>query len=110
MLALTALHAHGRKAWIEEPGYPLGRRALELMGAEVEPVPVDAEGLRVEDGIASAPDALLALVSPGQHAPLGVTMSPARRHALLDWATTKNAWIIEDDYLGACQDKDNRLS
>jgi len=103
MIALTALRAHGRKAWIEEPGYPLGRRALELMGAEVEPVPVDAEGLRVEDGIASAPDALLALVSPGQHAPLGVTLSPARRHALLDWATTKNAWIIEDDYLGELQ-------
>jgi len=64
MLALTALRAHGRKAWLEEPGYPLGRRALEVTGAEVVPVPIDAEGLRVEAGVASAPDALLALVTP----------------------------------------------
>lgn len=103
MLALTALRAHGRKAWIEEPGYPLGRRALELAGAVIEPVPVDAEGLRVEEGIASAPDALLALVTPGQHAPLGVTLSPPRRQALLDWAAARGAWIIEDDYLGELQ-------
>ena len=103
LLALTALRAHGRKAWIEEPGYPLGRRALELIGAALEPVPVDAEGLRVDDGIARAPDALLALVSPGQHAPLGVTLSPARRRALLAWAAKREAWIIEDDYLGELQ-------
>lgn len=103
MLALTALRPHGRKAWIEEPGYPLGRRALELTGAALEPVPVDAEGLRVEEGIVRAPDALLALVTPGQHAPLGVTLSPARRHALLDWAVASKAWIIEDDYLGELQ-------
>ncbi|ANN76232.1 PLP-dependent aminotransferase family protein [Bordetella flabilis] len=103
LLALTALRAHGRKAWIEEPGYPLGRRGLELIGAALEPVPVDAEGLRVEDGIARAPDAMLALVTPGQHAPLGVTLSPARRHALLDWAASSDAWIIEDDYLGELQ-------
>ncbi len=103
LLALAALRAQGRKAWIEEPGYPLGRRALELIGATLEPVTVDAEGLRVDDGIARAPDALLALVTPGQHAPLGVTLSRARRHALLDWAAASGAWIIEDDYLGELQ-------
>ncbi|AKQ55370.1 GntR family transcriptional regulator [Bordetella hinzii] len=103
LLALTALRAQGRKAWIEEPGYPLGRRGLELIGATLEPVAVDAKGLRVDDGIARAPDALLALVTPGQHAPLGVTLSRARRHALLDWAASSGAWIIEDDYLGELQ-------
>jgi len=103
LLALTALRAHGRKAWIEEPGYPLGRRGLELIGTVLEPVPVDAEGLRVADGIARAPDAMLALVTPGQHAPLGVTLSRARRSALLDWAASNDAWIIEDDYLGELQ-------
>lgn len=103
LLVLTALRAYGRKAWIEEPGYPLGRRGLELIGAAIEPVPVDAQGLRVEDGIARAPDAILALVTPGQHAPLGVTLSRARRHALLTWAASSGAWIIEDDYLGELQ-------
>lgn len=103
LLALTALRAHGRKAWVEEPGYPLGRSALQLLGTRLEPVPVDAEGMRVEEGIARAPDALLALVSPGQHAPLGVSLSPSRRRALLAWAATNESWVIEDDYLGELQ-------
>ncbi|WP_186120713.1 PLP-dependent aminotransferase family protein [Burkholderia gladioli] len=103
MLTLIALRAHGRTAWIEEPGYPLGRKALELAGLTVAPISVDMEGLRVEEGIARAPHALLALVTPGQHAPLGVALSPARRRALLAWAEAKDAWIIEDDYLGELQ-------
>lgn len=55
------------------------------------------------DGIAHAPDARLALVTPGQHAPLGVALSRERRQALLNWAASRNAWIIEDDYLGELQ-------
>jgi len=103
LLTLTALQANGRKAWIEEPGYPVGRRAMELFGVVLESVQVDDEGLRVMDGIESAPDALLALVTPGQHAPLGVTLSPARRHALIKWAIERDTWIVEDDYLGELQ-------
>lgn len=30
-------------------------------------------------------------------------LSRARRHALLDWAVSSDAWIIEDDYLGELQ-------
>jgi GntR family transcriptional regulator/MocR family aminotransferase len=103
LLTLTALAAHGRKAWLEEPGYPLARRALEMAGLIVQPVPVDAEGLRVEDGVTCAPDAIVALVSPGQHAPLGMPLAPARRAALLAWADAQKSWIIEDDYLGELQ-------
>lgn len=103
MLTLMALQANGRKAWLEEPGYPLGRRALELAGLTVEPIPVDAEGLCVDEGMVRAPDALVALVTPGQQAPLGVTLSPKRRRDLLRWARTHSAWIIEDDYLGELQ-------
>jgi len=42
-------------------------------------------------------------VTPGQQAPLGMTMSLARRLSLLDWAKRNDAWIIEDDYLGELQ-------
>lgn len=103
MLALTALQASGRQAWLEEPGYPLGRRALELAGLKVEPIPVDAEGICVDEGVARAPDAAVALVTPGQQAPLGATLSHKRRKDLIHWAKTHNAWIIEDDYLGELQ-------
>ena len=102
-LALSALQVAGANAWIENPGYPLGRKALELAGLSVTPVPVDQEGIRVADGIAQSPGAKIALVTPGQQAPLGMSLSPDRRLALLNWATARNAWIIEDDYLSELQ-------
>lgn len=102
-VTLMALQVSGQKAWLEEPGYPLGRRALQLAGLTVVPIPVDAEGLCVDEGIRQAPDALVALVTPGQQAPLGATLSARRRRDLLRWAKTQSAWIIEDDYLGELQ-------
>lgn len=102
-LTLAALRAHGREAWIEDPGYPIGRRALELAEMRVHSIPVDADGLRVDAGIDRAPDALLAVVTPGQHAPLGYAMSLRRRRSLLDWAVSNDRWIVEDDYLSELQ-------
>ena len=62
------------------------------------PVPVDAEGLDVARGIAAAPRARLAFVTPAVQSPTTVTLSPARRAALLAWADAADAWIVEDDY------------
>jgi GntR family transcriptional regulator/MocR family aminotransferase len=42
-------------------------------------------------------------VTPGQQAPLGMTMSLPRRLALLEWARRNGGWIIEDDYLSELQ-------
>lgn len=50
-----------------------------------------------------APDAALAVVTAGQQAPLGVTMSLQRRLRLLDWARSTGGWIFEDDYLSELQ-------
>lgn len=71
-----------------------------LEGSEVTlvPVPVDEHGLCVERGQALAPDARCALVTPSHQSPLGVSLSLPRRLALLDWAASRQAWIIEDDY------------
>ncbi len=102
-LVNRALRLDGATAWMEEPGFPLTRRALHLAGMTVLPVPVDAAGIDVEAGIARAPAAGLAVVTPGQQAPLGVTMTLPRRLALLDWASRTGAWIVEDDYLSELQ-------
>jgi GntR family transcriptional regulator/MocR family aminotransferase len=102
-LMLRVLGVEGRSAWFEEPGYPIARAALGLARVTPIPVRVDAEGLVVADGMATAPDAALAVVTPGQQAPLGMTLSLARRRALLDWAEAAGAWVIEDDYLGELQ-------
>ncbi len=90
----------GEAAWIEEPGYYGARAALHAAGARVVPVPVDGEGLDVAKGIALAPNARVAYVTPSNHYPLGVAMSIDRRLALLEWARRNDAWIVEDDYDG----------
>ena len=102
-LVLRALGLEGKRAWFEDPGFPLTRTALALGGMAVTAVPVDAEGLDVAAGVEHAPDARLAVVTPGQQAPLGMTMTLARRRALLDWAQAGGAWIVEDDYLSELQ-------
>ncbi|MFM9927696.1 PLP-dependent aminotransferase family protein [Variovorax sp. H27-G14] len=102
-LAVRTLGLVGRSGWMEDPGYPVARRALGLLGVQVVPVPVDAEGLDLAAGIARAPHAALAHVTPGQQAPLGVALSPQRRLALLDWAERSGGWIVEDDYLSELQ-------
>jgi GntR family transcriptional regulator/MocR family aminotransferase len=61
------------------------------------------KGLDVAAGTRIGADAALAVVTPGQQAPLGMTMSLARRLALLEWARRKDAWIVEDDYLSELQ-------
>ncbi|MBB6426097.1 PLP-dependent aminotransferase family protein [Sphingopyxis sp. JAI128] len=102
-LTLLALGVQGRTAWVEDPGYPVTRMALDLAGLKAVPIPVDAKGIRVDHGIRAAPDAALAIVTPGQQAPTGVTLSPERRRALLAWAAREDAWIVEDDYLSELQ-------
>ncbi|MCY1339777.1 HTH-type transcriptional regulator TauR [compost metagenome] len=102
-IVLRVLQAEGRKAWVENPGYLPSRRALSIAQITTVPVPVDDEGIDVSYGEALAPDAALALVTAGQQAPLGPTLSLARRMHLLAWANRAKAWIIEDDYLGDLQ-------
>lgn len=88
----------GDPVWVEDPGHPQASQALEVGGASLIPVPVDAEGMRVAAGIAAAPRAKLAVVTPTHQSPLGVSLSLPRRMALLAWAEEARAWILEDDY------------
>ena len=98
-LALRVLGLQDSTAWLEEPSFPITRHGLELAGLAIAPIPVDEEGIDVDYGIRKEPDAAVVVVTPGQQAPLGVTLSLARRLRLLDWAAQEGKWIIEDDYL-----------
>jgi GntR family transcriptional regulator/MocR family aminotransferase len=97
-LAARVLLDPGDTAWVEDPGYGGARGAFSAAGIHCAPVPVDAEGLSVTEGERSAPQARMAYVSPSHQYPLGVTMSLARRMALVAWARRRSAWIAEDDY------------
>jgi GntR family transcriptional regulator/MocR family aminotransferase len=85
---------------MEEPGYFVTSAALKAAQMRVLPVPVDAEGLDIGKARGAARSARLAVVTPTHQSPLGVTMSLARRLALLDWARGSDALILEDDYDG----------
>jgi GntR family transcriptional regulator/MocR family aminotransferase len=93
-----ALLRPGDAVWLEDPGHPPAFQAMEVGGASVVPVPVDNEGMRISAGIAAAPAARLAVVTPTHQSPLGVALSLPRRLALLDWAEQARAWVLEDDY------------
>ena len=97
-LITRALLTPGDEAWCEDPGYFMARLGLQAAGARVVAVPVDHEGLVVETGVARAPRARLAYVTPAHQAPLGTSLSRRRRRALLAWAASAGAWIVEDDY------------
>ena len=97
-IATLALTDIGDRVWVENPGYDAAYRSLVLAGVAPVGIGVDAEGLDVDAGRQRAPDARLAMVSPSHQYPLGVTMSLARRLALLQWAKEADAFILEDDY------------
>lgn len=88
----------GAPVWVEDPGYPSTIHALTAAGGALCHVPVDAEGLVVEEGIAQAAGAKAAFVTPSHQYPLGSTLSMARRLELLAWARSAGAWIVEDDF------------
>jgi GntR family transcriptional regulator/MocR family aminotransferase len=102
-LALNVLGLAGQTAWIENPGFPWTRKGLELACLHLAPIPVDGNGIDIDHGLHHYPDAKLVLVTPGQQAPLGSTLSLERRLRLLDWAAAHAVWVIEDDYLSELQ-------
>jgi GntR family transcriptional regulator/MocR family aminotransferase len=81
----------------EDPGYANGRQAFLAGGSSVRPVPVDDEGLLV-DQLGDRDYGVY--VTPAHQYPLGARLSVNRRSALLEWATTHSAVIFEDDYDG----------
>ena len=97
LTAATLLEPNDRVA-IEEPGYFGAHRALRDAGAQLVPVPVDAEGLNVATLERRGENVRAVYVTPSHQYPLGATMSASRRFALLDWAARTEAWILEDDY------------
>jgi GntR family transcriptional regulator / MocR family aminotransferase len=85
------------KVAVEEPGYPPVRAAFAAAGAHLMPLPVDDEGLCVDR---LPEDVRIISVTPSHQSPTGVAMSLRRRTALLDFARTHRAVIVEDDYDG----------
>jgi GntR family transcriptional regulator / MocR family aminotransferase len=90
----------GRVAF-EEPGYgddetSTSVRSAVLAGVPAVRVPVDDLGVDVAALAASGARAVV--VTPAHQAPTGVVLAAARRHALVEWASRHDGYIVEDDY------------
>ncbi len=92
-IAATLLLGPGRRAVVENPGYPAWRAVVAAVGATAVPVDVDSFGLPVE-GLAAD----VVFVTPSHQCPTNATMPVERRVALLDAAESEGFVIIEDDY------------
>jgi GntR family transcriptional regulator / MocR family aminotransferase len=96
-LLAQALRARGVDAVaVEDPGSRGARDQLTHWGLRPIPVPVDAEGMRIDDLTGTGLDAVL--LTPAHQFPTGVVLGPRRRIALLAWVTAGRRLVIEDDY------------
>ena len=99
-LVARALLSPGDVVAVEELGLPAVWTALRLPGAELEPIPVDDDGLDV-DALASLlrrRKLRAVYVTPHHQLPTTAVMSPARRTRLAALAVEHRFAIIEDDY------------
>jgi GntR family transcriptional regulator/MocR family aminotransferase len=96
-LLCRALRAHGLdRLAIEDPCLHQQRAIAAGAGLQVVPMAVDDQG-----ATAAPPDgARVVLVTPAHQFPLGMTLAPSRRRALVAWAKARDALVIEDDYDG----------
>ncbi|MFJ6849765.1 PLP-dependent aminotransferase family protein [Streptomyces sp. NPDC091271] len=81
---------------VEDPGWGRLRDAATSAGLRVHPVPVDHDGLRVEE-LARTP-ARAVVVGAAHQFPTGTVLSPERRAGLVRWAREVHGFVIEDDY------------
>ncbi|MFP5022877.1 MocR-like pyridoxine biosynthesis transcription factor PdxR [Pseudonocardia phyllosphaerae] len=87
----------GATVAVEEPGYRRAVSALRAAGLAVAPVPVDADGLVVEQ---VPPGCAAVYCTPAHQFPLAVRMAAERRVALVERARAEDLLVIEDDYDG----------
>jgi len=80
---------------VENPGYVGAREVFLAHGARLHAESIDENGL-CANRLKNLQNCKLVYVSPSCHDPSGVVMSGDRRAALLEFATTSGALILED--------------
>jgi GntR family transcriptional regulator/MocR family aminotransferase len=88
--------AGARRIAFEDPSDHERRLTAQRAGLDVVAIPVDGEGIRVDELARSQADAVI--VTPAHQFPTGVVLSAERRTALLAWLREADALGIEDDY------------
>jgi GntR family transcriptional regulator / MocR family aminotransferase len=96
-LVAETLAGHGvTTIGVEDPGSVGVLETLRRGGLATHPLPVDEHGIDV--AALAASDVAAVAVTPAHQFPTGAVLAPARRTALLEWATARGAVVVEDDY------------
>jgi 2-aminoadipate transaminase len=89
----------GTRVAVEQPTYDRTLLLLQQLGAELVPIPLEADGLDVgalEAALADGPIELVHVI-PNAHNPAGCTLSVEKRRRLVQLADEHGFWIFEDD-------------
>ena len=90
----------GDPVGIEDPSYRRVRKLMVAAGAEVVPLPVDANGLNPKSLPRDGTPPKLIYTTPSHQYPTGAILPLNRRLDLLAWSDTTGTVIVEDDYDG----------
>jgi GntR family transcriptional regulator/MocR family aminotransferase len=96
LLARLLVPASGNRVYMEDPGYLGARLAWQSADARIVPGALDDQGLQLPSS--DLRDLALIYTTPSRQFPTGVSISLARRLAILDYAARNKTWVIEDDY------------
>ena len=98
---VQALVNVGDVVLVNDPAFPPLLDMLDQAGARTVGVPLDGEGLLVDELAAALGLEPVALfVQPRAHNPTGVTLSARRSQALAGLLADRNVVIVEDDHSG----------
>jgi GntR family transcriptional regulator/MocR family aminotransferase len=97
-LLIRVLVRPGDVCAVEDPGYPLAADLLRRAGAILVPMPVDAQGARVETALERSPVPMLIHLTPAHQYPLGGRLSGPRRLALVAGVRSNRSLVIENEY------------
>ena len=96
-LVARTLRARGATSiGFETPSPPTEWEIVRASDLELEPVPIDDDGLRTDalEGVRAA----AVVVTPAHQFPTGAVMTAERRAEFVTWARRHRRFIIEDDY------------
>ncbi|WP_433921874.1 PLP-dependent aminotransferase family protein [Paenibacillus taichungensis] len=92
-LLAQLLIPEGAAVVLENPGYQGIAHAVRSCGGKIIPAEVDTGGI-----VPQSWEAQTLFVTPTRQFPTGAVLGLDRRRAILEWASERNAVIIEDDY------------
>lgn len=95
---LAKLFSNRHHIAFEEPGFAPVREQFKQNGFHLTPISIQDRGLSLEELDNSEAQAVY--VTPSHQFPTGSVIPYTEREYLLNWARSRNAYIIEDDYDG----------